>query len=72
MRKEYKYIELRSKELCEMRANARALMKEFDALDFDYTEKKQQILKNYQALQGKMFLLMRNFTANTEKYFYRK
>lgn len=47
MRKEYKYIELRSKELCEMRANARALMKEFDALDFDYTEKKQQILKNY-------------------------
>ncbi len=45
MHKEYKYIDTNSKELCDIRTKARALLKEFDALDFDETEKKQQILK---------------------------
>lgn len=45
MQKKYKYIDTNSVELCKIRGNARTLMKEFDALDFDDTEKKQQILK---------------------------
>ena len=49
MHKEYKYIDTNSKELCDIRTKARALLKEFDALDFDETEKSSKFLNNYSA-----------------------
>lgn len=39
MRKEYKYIETNSEKLCQMRIKSRALLKEFEALDFNDSEK---------------------------------
>ncbi len=44
MRKEYKYIETNSEKLCQMRKKSRALLKKFEALDFNDKEKKR-ILK---------------------------
>lgn len=53
MRKKYKYIDTNSEELCKARANARALLKKFDSLDFNDTEKKQHILKQLFGSIGK-------------------
>ena len=35
MHNKYKYIETASEELCEMRTKARALMKEYEAADYN-------------------------------------
>lgn len=53
MRKEYKYIETNSEKLCQMRIKSRALLKEFEALDFNGSEKKQLILKELFGAIGK-------------------
>lgn len=53
MRKEYKYIETNSEKLCQMRIKLRALLKEFEALDFNDSEKKQLILKELFGAIGK-------------------
>ena len=53
MRKEYKYIETNSEKLCQMRIKSRALLKEFEALDFNDSEKKQLILKELFGAIGK-------------------
>lgn len=47
MQKSYKYIETNSDKLCKMRIKARALLKEFEALDFNESEKNSLSLKNY-------------------------
>lgn len=53
MQKSYKYIETNSDKLCKMRIKARALLKEFEALDFNESEKKQLILKELFGAIGK-------------------
>ncbi len=45
MKKIYKYIATNSAELCKTRTKARALMKEYDSLDFNEELKKRQILE---------------------------
>ncbi len=45
MRKEYKYIDTNSAELCKMRADARTLLKAYDSLDFNEESKKHRILE---------------------------
>ena len=57
MHNKYKYIETASEELCEMRTKARALMKEYEAADYNDNKRKQHILKQlFDAIGSNVFV----------------
>ncbi len=57
MHNKYKYIETASEELCEMRTKARALMKEYEAADYNDNTRKQHILKQlFDAIGSNVFV----------------
>ncbi len=60
-KKEYKYIETASTELCELRANARILMKEYEALDFGDEGGKRRILEQLFGKIGRNVPIDENF-----------
>ena len=44
-KKEYKYIETYSDELCSMRTNAENLTRKYDSLDYNDNENKRSVLE---------------------------
>ena len=60
-KKEYKYIETASTELCELRANARILMKKYEALDFGDEGGKRRILEQLFGKIGRNVPIDENF-----------
>ena len=57
MHNKYKYIETASEELCEMRTKARALMKEYEAADYNDNSKKHYILEQlFDAIGSNVFV----------------
>ena len=60
-KKEYKYIETASTELCELRTNARILMKKYEALDFGDEGGKRRILEQLFGKIGRNVPIDENF-----------
>ena len=67
--KKYKLIDTNSTELCKMRANARALIKKYDSLNFNDKRQKRQILELLFGSIGCNVVIDENFHCEYGKIF---